>query len=345
MKEEYEENSLTEEEIENGEQPEPEEEIEVEPEVEEDRASPPEDNYDEAHAERQPERRQRAPAHKRILEIERQRYQAEAIARKNAEELEKARKDVDHYKNMADLYNKSSMINFENSIEVNLERAKDRKRSAVENGDIEAQIEADMSIAKFTTEKHTAEAWKIQNKLQEDENSRKQKEHQENQSKGNNDQKQEYYNWIVSNPVLHPNSPYYSPEIVKRMEEYVDRLDTHLMRNNQSHLYRGNEYIRHLDEYKNQLINEYYSEPEEAEEEYYQPPVNRGVPVRNDNRGYVAPVNGRYVSPVNRASNARGVSSNKPKMTAAQAEAAKMFEVSNSAYMKHANSKNRVVTR
>ena len=202
--------------------------------------------------------------------LQREKFQAIEEARIAKEEVEALRRRIEN----ADA---AAMKHFDDNIDLRIRETKKIKALAIENGDIEAQAEADLEFAKLAVEHANTNAWK---------NS------QEFQKKNLSQQPQNEYNvaphvhsWVEKNSWMNPQSEDYDYELADRINEYSEDLNLKLSREGQSAQIMSPAYFREIDRYANKVRSEYEQEPEEIG---YEP--RRQLQMK-PSKNYVSPVN------------------------------------------------------
>ena len=94
----------------------------------------------------------------RINKLNKERYQALAAAKKKEEENAELRR-------MLDLSSQTAQYHFDNSLKMNLDKAKKMKEEAKLSGNLDAEVEADIVLAAAIQEYSNAEQWKQQQNL------------------------------------------------------------------------------------------------------------------------------------------------------------------------------------
>lgn len=233
-----------------------------------------------------PKPKTRAPADKRIHEIQKEKYQA-------LDELQKLREENEQLRKMADLSTQSAIINYDMTVKQRLERAKQLKTQAIESGDVNAQIEADVELSSAVGEMQKANDWKLQKSYQD------QQINETYQQPPEVINQKEINRWVNENAWLSPNNEDYDEELANKMNVVTDSLDSHLFRTGQAHLRFTREYFNELDAYKRQLLSESEAPPESnRSNQGHQFSQRRSAPVRTSNRPPVSPVRGQRNSSI-----------------------------------------------
>jgi len=252
--------------------------IPQEPEVEEELSAEPSlDEGFEEDASEEPKRKGKMPAHTRIQQIQREKYQA-------LDELNRIREENEYLRRMAlDLNYKAeesgnaAMIHYDKSANLKLDQAKAKKAHAIENGDIQAQLDADVEIASATNELQQIRSWKAQQALeaQNRQLQQQQEAYYQQQQAPNQVDPADAYNWLENNPWFVPQNENYNPEMVEAVKSYSDQVENYLYRVGRPDLIMSKEYFQEIDNYVNSLQSS-------ARRGLNMKPVRGGVaPVRN----------------------------------------------------------------
>lgn len=223
---------------------------EAEPEEEEipREAEPSEPEEEEEPSSR---KRQRPPAHERIQEIQREKYQLlnelERIKREN-EELSKRNRDLDKRSNQA--MDVASMFHTK-SAELQLENARAKKLRARQEGDDNAEIEADIEIASAASALHQAkqiEAQKSLNNTRESEQEQEYRPQSQAQPQAADPAIKNY--WLDMNANwFYEGGEEYDPELSVAVQKQAAGFEDLLTRNGMAHMIGSADYFREIDKY------------------------------------------------------------------------------------------------
>lgn len=263
-----------------------------------------EDNQEiEAHK----RRKQRDPAKARINQIQRERYAA-------LEANNRLRDENERLKRLATMTTESASKQFEDNVLQRFERAKQLKMQAYENGDIQAQTNADVELADAMADYKSHNNWKAQEALKAQEAAY---QPQVNPT-GPIVNEREARGWVERNPWVNPNTPDYDPELFQLADNAASQLDLYCYKNGQGHLIQSPQYFQELDNYINQARQALESQ---------QRPQSQGrsqIPMRQSNRNSVMPVRG--------STNAQSTSRQKAPLSAEQKAMASSLGISEDLY-------------
>jgi len=128
-----------------------------------------------------------------------------------------------------------------------LEKAKESKKRALEEGNTDAFMEADEKFYKALQVVNELE------KLSKNNTPYATKQeapvYQEDANDYDSIKREIAEDWISSHPYLNPESSNYDPRLTKQVTNFVNQLDTNLQRNNQGDAYFSDEYFETIDNY------------------------------------------------------------------------------------------------
>lgn len=182
---------------------------------------------------------------KKFSKIQRERHRLLAENRRLKEEYETIRTYVDHSNN-------ASMIHYEDSVKLQLDKAKEAKKRALELSDIDGVVDADAELAAVSAKLENLNSWKAQESVRQYQQSRQpQPTHPQYST-------EEYYpeedsedvkNWLSKNSWFDENSPHYNEEKADAVRAYADSLDFDLRRKGKEHMILTPQYFNKIDQY------------------------------------------------------------------------------------------------
>lgn len=156
----------------------------------------------------------------------------EALAKENAQ-----------LKQMLEESLSSGTYHYGKSAHAELERAKENKKRAIEDGDVDGLIEADLALTKAMNAINDLEKWAYTGKKTE------------NPTPVNNNldygetEAEIIADWLEDHPYLQPTSSKYNQAFANQVADFVDRLDNQIARNGQKDVYFSDEYFGAIDNY------------------------------------------------------------------------------------------------
>jgi|SRR5215470_3192540 len=200
-------------------------------------------------------RRHRPSAYNRIQEIQREKYQALDELNRMREENEVLRGLAHELNYKAEESGNAAMIHYDKSMNLKLEQAKLKKAQALENGDIQAQLDADVDIASATNAIQQINSWRYQQEI-DMQNRQQQEKWQQQQAQYQQPiapNPQITTNWLQNNAWYFPQSKSYNPEMAEAVAAYSDKLENFLYRSGRPDLIMSEEYFQNIDEYVSSL--------------------------------------------------------------------------------------------
>lgn len=290
------------------------------------------DGRQEEEAEPEPERyekpkRKKSSFKTRFNQINRERYQALDKAKKLEEENAHLRQMAEEYNSKMTDSTFAAMSHYDMATQMRLESAKEKKRRAKEDGDIQAEIDADMEMATAANDLYQINSWKAQKEMDE---GRAEKQYAEPQRESTPQYEQSYnpqqyarpsapvqppqeqinqetYNWIEQHSWLNPRNKDYDPVLTDAVVTRSAQIDEYLHQHGRPELIRSPAYYKELDNYVSQMQNQ-----------------GRQIPMKNSNQ---------YMEPAGRG-HPQGRQKQVVKLTAQEKEMAQAHGVTEAAYLK-----------
>lgn len=185
----------------------------------------------------------------KIWKIKRSRYKALAEKRAALEENAKLKEML------ADSLN-SGTYHYGKTAYSELERAKDNKKKAIEEGDIEALIEADIALNRAANNVNDLERWASSSTQKIPQETI----HEQPYESFNEIEQAMASDWLDNHSYLQPHSRDYNPELATEISQFINYLDENLANNGQRDIYFSEQYFNTIDQYigeaKNRMQNE-----------------------------------------------------------------------------------------
>lgn len=163
-------------------------------------------------------------------------------------EKEEAEKRVRELERLLDESVNASTYHYGKNAYNDLERAKINKKIAIENGDVDALIDADEALYKAINA--VTELERFTNQPQP---VRQQPENEESYTEVYDEIAQD---WLESHPELEPDSRNYNADLAKEVGKFVNALDRDLKKNNRMDMFFSQDYFDTINEYIDQLKSE-----------------------------------------------------------------------------------------
>lgn len=147
----------------------------------------------------------------------------------------------------------SGTYHYGKSAYADLEKAKEYKKRAIEEGDIDALIDADITLNKALNTVNDLEKWASNEEYRVNN-----EKHNPSQNLQINQEIQHEIasDWLDNHSYLQPNSRNYNPELANKVAGFVNQLDTNLAQNNQTDAYFSEDYFNAIEKYIASVRNE-----------------------------------------------------------------------------------------
>lgn len=180
----------------------------------------------------------------RLSEVQREKFQY-------IKALTELQRENEQLRSSADLSSKAAMLHYEEGVAERLEKSRQLKLQALEAGDLQAQVDADIQMQAATADAINLNNWKAQQALQE----------KQAQAPGYNEEayynamrEQEVMKWASDNASwFHPQSNNYDEWMANQVHAYCNEFDNNLFRNGQEHLMYTPEYFNVVNQHVNAL--------------------------------------------------------------------------------------------
>lgn len=220
------------------------------------------DNYQEEQVQEKPEKekKHRIPAKTRINQITRRAYEAESRAQTAEQLLQKLQEENERLKKYNETSNKAVLSSSERALDSDINLARKMKLQAIENGDIQQQIDADEMLAAAVAEKKQLELNKYQQKIYEEEaalRAQQQKPYQsQNQYEKQSSPEWNPYedDWVNNNPWFSEESDDFDPILQERAIKYAQFLAKKYQQDGKDSDIMGPEYFDTLSKYMNKFV-------------------------------------------------------------------------------------------
>jgi hypothetical protein len=149
------------------------------------------------------------------------------------------------------------------SIETELSMARDLKRKAIENGDMDSMFKADEAYNKALIAKHEIDKWNYQQGNQKPKTDQSHREPQDRQEQNYNNltplQKSMAQEWVESHPELNPTSRSYDKNLAEKVAPYINNLESNINQSGQMQYLYSSEFFdmidNHIDKVKTPKVN------------------------------------------------------------------------------------------
>ncbi len=180
----------------------------------------------------------------KIWKIKRSRYKA--LAEKKAVEEENVRlKEM-----LAESLN-SGTYHYGKNVYSELEKAKELKKRAIEDGDIDASIEADIKLNRAINDINELEKWSASESRQP----AKQQEYRKPVDNYDELEREKAADWLDDHPELQPASRQYNQNLANEVGQFIHHLDEGIESRGQRELLYSEEYFDTIDRYIQDINN------------------------------------------------------------------------------------------
>lgn len=237
-------------------------------------------------AEKPKKRAPRIPAKQRINDLSRRYYSELRRAEKAEIELAALREERDRLQKSYEHQNKAVMNSQESMLDAHIQRAKQLKAKAIEDGDVESQLAADEALAVAVSDKRNLDAWKMQQKLYEESQPKERVETRQQRNHVDHAPAEvtpEAEDWLADNAWFDERTDDFDPDLHQKAMSYAQHLESRYQRMGLEHKVMSHEYFDEIDRYMKKHLTK-----KEA-------PQRQGDLVMNRPRNTVAPVQRAHV--------------------------------------------------
>jgi hypothetical protein len=143
----------------------------------------------------------------------------------------------------------SGTYHYGKSAHAELERAKENKKRAIEEGNVDGLIEADLALTKAMNAINDLEKWAYNGNTKKPENPTP----VNNNLDYGETETEIIADWLDDHPYLQPTSSKYNAGLANQVADFVNRLDNQIARSGQKEAYFSEEYFGAIDNYITEL--------------------------------------------------------------------------------------------
>ncbi len=168
-----------------------------------------------------------------------------------------------------------------------LERAKESKKKAIEDGDIDALIESDIALNKALNVVNDLEKWshnETQNKPATQAPQVRSQEYEPNLV-----EQEIAADWLDNHSYLQPTSTTYNPKLANQVADFITYLDDNLAKNGQRDAYYSDQYFQTIENY----IDDIQTKSQKTAKK-----IESAAHVGSVRNSYSGPINGKGASTV-----------------------------------------------
>lgn len=220
----------------------------------------------------------------RINILQRERYRA-------LNELEKKAAEVEFWKQKAELSSQASMRQLDSNVNYRLEKAKAAQLAAIDSGDSQAQVDAQVEVSAAAAELHEVNNWKYQNDYE-----RRAAQYREPESEESPDPEILGAWWQDNVDWADQRSKKYDRDLVNYVGQADNWLANQLRAAGRHREIGGSDYLQEIDNMKEAFLRNRYQNTNQNRELNMRQPRGGASPVRNSGQS------GRRASPGERLS-------------------------------------------
>lgn len=221
----------------------------------------------------------------RINILQRERYRA-------LNELEKKAAEVEFWKQKAELSSQASMRQLDSNVNYRLEKAKAAQLAAIESGDSQAQVDAQVEVAAATAELQEVNNWKYQNEYE-----RRASQYREPESEESPDPEILGAWWHDNSDWADQRSKKYDRELVNYVCQADAWLANQLRAAGRHREIGGSDYLQEIDNMKEVFLQNRYQNTNQRRELNMRQPRGGASPVRNSGQSVRRTYTGERLSP------------------------------------------------
>lgn len=182
----------------------------------------------------------------RLSEIQKEKYRALA-------EVDKLRSENERLRMMTDASTKTAMQHYDQAVTQRLQAARDLKAKALETGDIQAQVDADMALNMATNEYQNM----LNLKAQSETFTQPHYQQQQQEPTQTGFDETSVIQFVEENPWFNPKSEEYDEELAGAVNHYCNAYDNILYRNGYGAYIGTPEYMRVVAQKSSEIRNHF----------------------------------------------------------------------------------------
>ena len=219
------------------------------------------EEYVEEVQQRPKSKKPKTEASTRINQVTRKYYEELRRAEKAEQMLDEMKHEHEKLRKQYDSNNKAVLSSQEAMIDAQIRNAKYLKGKALEEGDIHSQVEADEALAAAVTDKRNLDAWKMQQKMYEEEMSKQSANPPQNVPRGSYSEPQqshispETFEWVEENPWFDQKSDEFDPDLYQKAMSYAAYLDNKYVGSGKQDRILSHEYFDDINRYMQKHLN------------------------------------------------------------------------------------------
>lgn len=220
---------------------------------------------------RQQHKEEQDPFQQKFDRVKKEKYESLEQKHMALDRVAQLERENEELRRTAEIASQAAMINHDERVKHRLERAKQLKGQAIESGDVQQQVDADLELSMAASELDRLNNWKATQTLQSQypEPAREMPRPEVLNSR-------EIQHWYQKNPWANPDNDEFDKDLRYEAERAGDQLDNYLIQNGLQHQMYSREYFNEIDNYISQVKrqNPDYEEPSHISH-------RRAIPMKN----------------------------------------------------------------
>lgn len=228
----------------------------------------------------------------KFAEVNRANYRYQQENSHLYDENQSLRAEVERLQRLADSSTETALSHYEKASQERLERAKERKQKAYQEGTIEEQTEADIALINAAHERQNLLNMKARSEVLRQEQAPPPVQPTYASPQIEAQRTQELHRWVAHNPWMNPQDASYNPQMANAVAEYARQYEQNLYDARLESQIGSPAYFNTLNQYVDRLVyagnrNQHY--PKEPNMQRPHTPVgtvrNGAIPLRNAPKG------------------------------------------------------------
>ena len=188
-------------------------------------------------------------------EIKRKKQKIDQLKRDKYRALNRVKEleqKVSQLENFSSQSNQAAMIHYDTTVQLRLEKARQKLTQAIEIGDIPSQIEANEEIAEVKADEKYLKSWKAQQEyraVSQSDKSPPRSHYDDREQDQGEDLNEDAQQWVSHNSWFNESSLDYDPEMADEVRNYMHALNRRLIRTGQQDKYCTPQYFNEIDNY------------------------------------------------------------------------------------------------
>jgi hypothetical protein len=220
-----------------------------------------EEQAEVAEQEKTPKEKPKDYVKTRFHQLQREKHQLLKQLEDRDRLLQEKEMQLNRAEKLTNFSTEAAMHNYAETIDKDLERAKSLKIQALESGDVNQQIEADLALHEAVGKRQDLNKWKAEQEFiyrqqQEQQFAQPQQPYYDEAAEYQRYVQNSKRAWMAANPDIDPDSPQCNRKVALALDAYVTKLENHLNKSGMGNMIYSREYYDEIDNQKALLYNE-----------------------------------------------------------------------------------------